>query len=73
MGAGPEQAGFSPFDIYITTFHDEEKPPSGFEAFSTRAVACYESSNVSISPLFLFLNYFQWTRILKNLLQPRLK
>ena len=54
MGAGPEQHGFSPFDIYFTPVYNDQKSPLGFEPFDTPTVACSESATVSISGPFFF-------------------
>ena len=54
MGAGPEQGGFSPFDIYFTPVYNDQKSPLGFEPFDTPTVACSESATVSISGPFFF-------------------
>ena len=45
LGAGPEQGGLAPFDIY---FIDGTKAPSPMEPFNPKTTACYEPISVSI-------------------------
>ena len=54
MGAGPKQGGMSPMDIYFRSIREGEQPPTGFEAFNTKTVACYEAATVSFPPALLY-------------------
>jgi len=55
MGAGPEQGGFSPFDIYFIPIHEGEIAPAEMEPFNPKTTACYEAASVSIDLLLFFL------------------